>query len=107
MKRTAIALLLGLSAFAVHATPGNASAAPDPAQGENIVITPDSADRAQAPETGCIRASGTQLKRRDAKGCTGAPGQSYDRDDIQRTGATNTADALKALSPRVNVRRGG
>lgn len=107
MKKTLAALFLGLSAFAAQAQTESATAAADPAQDENIVITSENVETAAGNEAGCIRTSGTHLKQRDAKGCTGAPGQSYSREQIDRTGANNTADALKALSPRVTVRRGG
>lgn len=105
MKRTALALLLGLSAFAVQA---QSPAAPVEATGpaaETKVITGDNIAKA-AHDNGCIRETGTRLKRRDAKGCTGAPGESYSRADIDRTGAVDTADALRRLSPRVTVGRG-
>lgn len=111
MMRTAIALLFGLSAFAAQAQPPAtvpqavepaADAAP-PAADASTAVT---ADDAAKPDTRCVRDTGTRLETRDEKGCTGAPGDSYSREDIEATGATDTADALRKLSPRATVRRG-
>ena len=105
MKRLALTLLLGLSAFAVQAQdPAPAQeAAPAVAAEEATVITP--ADTAKL-DNGCVRETGTRLKRRDQRGCTGSPGQSYSRADIDATGAVDTADAIRKLSPRATVSRG-
>jgi hypothetical protein len=105
MKRLALSLLLALSAFAVQAqVPVPAEeAAPAHAAEEATVITP--ADTAKL-DNGCVRETGTRLKRRDQRGCTGSPGQSYSRADIDATGAVDTADAIRKLSPRATVSRG-
>ena len=106
MKRLALTLLLGLSAFAVQAQTAPAEeAAPVAVAEETTVITP--ADTAKpVRDNGCVRETGTKLKRRDANGCVGVPGQSYSRADIDATGAIDTADAVRKLSPRANVSRG-
>lgn len=105
MKRLALTLLLGLSAFAVQAqSPAPAEeVAPMVAAEETTVIAP-----AGTPllDNGCVRETGTKLKRRDRNGCTGSPGQSYSRADIDATGAIDTADAVRKLSPRATVSRG-
>lgn len=107
MKRLTLTLLLGLSAFAVQAqtAPPAEEAASVAASEETTVITP--ADTAKpVRDNGCVRETGTKLKRRDANGCVGVPGQSYSRADIDATGAIDTADAVRKLSPRANVSRG-
>ncbi len=37
--------------------------------------------------------------------CTGAPGHAYTRQDIERTGAIDTGDALRQLDPSLTIRR--
>lgn len=106
MKKFALVLALGLFALAAHAQSEVAPAAAPDASAETTVVTPD--PQAAAPrDTGCIRETGTRIDKRDKNGCTGAPGQSYSREDIDRTGATDTAEAIRKLSPRATVRRGG
>lgn len=116
MKHTAHVLLLALSAFAVQAsdtvaTTGSATTATKvdtvkPAAEKEIVISASAADTVVVRDTGCVRDSGTHLARRDKNGCTGAPGQSISRTEIDRSGATDTADAIRKLSPSATVRRG-
>ena len=106
MKKFAIALALGLFAIAAHAQSDVAATGTVPASTETTVISPDPA-ATQPREKGCVRESGTVLDKRDKDGCTGAPGQSYSREDIDRTGAVDTGDAIRKLSPRATVRRGG
>jgi len=108
MKPTAFVLLLGLFAFAVQAQPPAAAPepAPEAAQPADEEVTLITAADAAAQDTGCVRDTGTRLKHRDRKGCTGAPGESFSREDIDRTGAVDTADAIRKLSPRASVQRG-
>jgi len=106
VKKFAIALALGLFAAAAHAQSDVAAVQAAPASTETTVISPDAA-ATQPPEKGCVRESGTLIDKRDKNGCTGAPGQSYSREDIDRTGAIDTGDAIRKLSPRATVRRGG
>lgn len=122
MNRYALTLLLGLSVVAVQAkTPAPAeaqvpataatpaapatAATPVAAAGETTVITPANTAKPEL-DPGCVRESGTRIKKRDKKGCTGAPGSSYSRADIDRTGAVDTADAIRKLSPSATVSRG-
>jgi len=35
--------------------------------------------------------------------CSAAPGRTYSQEDVQRTGQTNVADALRMLDPSVTV----
>lgn len=117
MKRLALSLLLTLSAFAVQAQSPAAPAA-DPAASapaDTAVpardgATPADADTAsadalaaadKASERNCVRETGSRIKRRDRDGCNGQPGESYTGDELRRTGASNPAEALRLLSPRV------
>jgi hypothetical protein len=62
------------------------------------------ADDAKPPlsEANCVRKTGSRIRQRDAKtACTGQPGRSYSKDELDRTGHTNLGDALRALDPAV------
>lgn len=48
----------------------------------------------------CLRDTGTRIQRRDRAGCNHAIGESYTGEELRRTGATTTAEALRLLSPR-------
>ena len=51
----------------------------------------------------CLRHTGSRITQRDGKArCTGQPGRAYSKDDIDRTGHTHLADALRALDPALN-----
>lgn len=49
----------------------------------------------------CLRDTGSRIRHRSLQKqrCVSAPGRSYSREDLQRTGASNTADALRMLDP--------
>lgn len=106
MNRFALALSLGFAALSVQAQ-SEPAPVPAPAAPEDAVVVRDDASVRPAPEAGCIRESGTRLRKRDSKGCTGAPGESYSRDQIDRSGAIDTGDAIRRLSPSASLRRGG
>lgn len=52
----------------------------------------------------CLTQTGTRINTRDPKtgkaACQG-PGRNYSRDDIDRTGQTDLADALRRLDPSI------
>jgi hypothetical protein len=50
----------------------------------------------------CIRDTGTRLPAKPP-GCQNFPGRSYSQNDIDRTGQTDTAEALRMLDPSVTV----
>ncbi len=106
MNRFAIALVLGFAAASAQAQTEPAPT-PEPAAPEDTIVVRNDGQARDALDTGCVRDSGTLLRKRDKKGCTGAPGQSYSREQIDRTGAIDTGDALRKLSPSVRLRRGG
>ena len=58
-------------------------------------------------KTGCITETGTRIKHRakDKYGCNGFAGRSYDRDDIDRTGAFTAGEALEHLDPSIQISR--
>jgi hypothetical protein len=106
MKSFALALVLGLSTTAAFAQSGAAPAPAPERAAETTVVTPEAPSTA-VRDTGCIRDTGTRLRKRDRNGCTGGPGQSYSREDLERTGGTDTSDVLRRLNPSVSLDRGG
>lgn len=48
----------------------------------------------------CLKQTGSRIKRKDGE-CIEAPSKVITRDDIDRTGSINTADAIRKLDPAV------
>jgi len=107
MKSLLISLLgaLAFSAAAQAAEPQTTPAAhgvPTTAQTE--------AKKAPVGDAHCLRHTGTRIvsraeARADRKprGCSsGAIGRAYTRDDLNRTGETTVADALRKLDPSIH-----
>jgi hypothetical protein len=104
MNRLLLIAFLSSFAFAVNAE----DAAPQPAAaGEVVEITGDSVKPDEAPkfERNCIRQTGSRINRQDRHGCNGLAGSSYTREDLDRTGAMTTAEALERLDPRITIGR--
>jgi len=105
------AAMLSLSCLAAQAQEMTSDASPAP-----------QADAQTAPparaEVNCVRYTGSLVlaaqARRDERRaratgttaaqppCNGSPGQGYSREDIQRTGAIDLADALRKLDPAIH-----
>ncbi len=110
MKRFVLPLLLAFSPLAALACdrvelPEPVAAEPvlpaAPAD-EPVLISAAAAEDASA--RGCVRDTGTRTPSRDEDGCNGLPGESYDKEQIDRTGAVDTADAIRRLSPSATIR---
>jgi hypothetical protein len=114
MNRFAIACLFTFAAAAAQAgAPVAAESAPTldttaveteatAGKPENIVIRPDVAKTRYVADTGCVRTSGSRVRRPvDENGCNGLPGSSYTRSQLDSTGAATTAEALKRLDSRL------
>ena len=82
---TSIAALLALAACAAN-TASVKPVAATPALGQNPACAPQSSSRIDAGPTNCP-----------------GFGRSYSSDDITRTGATTTGDALRLLDPAITV----
>ncbi|MBS0212051.1 MAG: hypothetical protein JSR26_02570 [Proteobacteria bacterium] len=70
--------------------------------------TVSAADQKEA-DAFCLRETGTHVRSVTPKPhndraveCAGSPGRTYTREDIDRTGAINTADALRRLDPSIH-----
>ncbi|MES0874069.1 Plug domain-containing protein [Sinimarinibacterium thermocellulolyticum] len=62
---------------------------------------PADAQTAAAESSNCLQHTGSRIRRSEARPCVAAPGQVITREEIERTGATTTADAIRRLSPSV------
>jgi hypothetical protein len=63
--------------------------------------TPGAQTAKQAQPPGCVASTGTMLPTQSTS-CTG-PGNTYSLDQMKRTGATTTSDALRLLDPAVTI----
>lgn len=76
----------------------------DAAATEEVNITADKS-AATVAKTNCVTETGSRIKRKDKKGCNGLAGRSYDREELDRTGANNIGDALQMLDPSIQISR--
>ncbi|MET3929361.1 hypothetical protein ABIE51_001248 [Lysobacter sp. OAE881] len=69
-----------------------------------VAANTDAANAKRTSNVGCVKDTGTNIRPRDPKTgkalCIG-PGRSYSREQIDRTGQTDLADALRRLDPSV------
>ena len=111
MKRVLLASLLAACAFAASAQQASVSAQADAS------VRTDGATQAQVQadtksktdiDRNCLRQTGTHIRDRSAtdgkgrKRCVAANGRVYTRDDIDRTGQTDIAEALRQLDPSIH-----
>ena len=108
---TLLALAASLMAATAQAQSPASTPEPTPAAVadravETAASTPVSGkteDKPRLSEANCVRQTGSRIRQRDAKtACNGQPGRSYSKDDLDRTGHTNLADALRTLDPSVH-----
>jgi len=103
-------LILGAAIFSLAALANaqsvdvTATATKDVAATEQVSISADKSDVTIA-KTNCITQTGSRIKSTDKKGCNGKPGRSYDKDDIDRTGALTVGEALERLDPSIRISR--
>lgn len=84
----------------VASTQADAAVAAD----AQVAANTDAANAKRTSNVGCVKDTGTNIRPRDPKTgkalCIG-PGRSYSREQIDRTGQTDLADALRRLDPSV------
>lgn len=110
MRRILMTALVSVAAAAAFAqAPAPTPQAPSVTAGDPAA---DTAPREASPT--CLRHTGSRIvatrNARQEAGkdagaepvCVNASGRSYSRDDLERTGRTNVADALRMLDPSVN-----
>lgn len=61
---------------------------------------PTQTSAAETPPN-CMQDTGSRIRRSEDRPCVAAPGSVYTREDIERSGATTTSEALRRLSPSI------
>lgn len=108
MKHLMISLLGALAiAGAVQAAEPQAAASQASLAGDAASTTPDEAKKAEMNDHRCLRHTGTRISSRTdsrkQRACSnGAIGRAYSREDLDRTGEVNIAEALRKLDPSVH-----
>ena len=62
----------------------------------------DAKTRTAAVAPQCAAETGSRIHR-DSSQCSASPSRTYTRDDIERTGSIDTAEALRLLDPTITV----
>jgi len=106
MKRLLIVPLLGLAFAASAQPPTPAVAAPSaaPAPAAEAAPAPSAlpeGDVRRLSDLNCPRETGTRIVKRDGKRTCAQAGRVYSREDIERTGHTDLAQALRTLDPSI------
>lgn len=113
MKAIGFALVLALMSPAAFAEDPAASiavgepnpSAPTQAQGDNDLASAekDSAEKTKKlHDRNCLRETGSRIKPKDKDACLPVAGRSYDKDDLDSTGASTVAEALQRLDPAIS-----
>lgn len=107
MNKLLVLLLAGGFASAAFAQTADVEQTLEPGA---AAIGAESSD-ADVNDRNCLRSTGSLItasanakaerKGRKADRCANAFGRSYDRDDIERTGASDVAQALRMLDPSI------
>src|SRR4051812_27742576 len=105
VNKILVSLLLAACITSAYAQADNTNAnAGDKARSE----APMTAEQKSA-EAFCLRQTGSHLRSLTAKPhndraveCANAPGRVYTREDMERTGAIDTKDAIRRLDPSVH-----
>ena len=106
-----VALSAATASFAQEATPPTATDATMQAAGDaqNSAATTAAAHRQvlKPGDRNCLQTTGSLIPAKPGTCLTGAPGRSYSKEDIDRTGQPTLGPALQMLDPAVTVRGGG
>jgi hypothetical protein len=89
-------LSLAAVAYADPAANGNASASAAGSQDASALAIDN---------RNCVKDTGSMIQRKDGCTANGANSQSYDQDDVRRTGATSPGGAIRDLVPGATVGR--
>lgn len=106
MNRIVISLFLSAFALGANAQTQTPAPAPDAAvqtQNASTEVTVITGDADHSNDRHCLRETGSHIANKHKKTCVSANGSSYSREDIDRTGTTDLADALRHLDPSVHV----
>ncbi|MEP6632944.1 MAG: hypothetical protein ABJA62_01910 [Luteimonas sp.] len=101
-------LLFGF-AFAAQAQSGSVTVKDDADQAVAQMPAADALAQHKLSDRNCLRSTGSLITARqndnlpkDKQTCAPVTGRSYSRDDIDRTGSVNLADALRKLDTAVH-----
>jgi len=97
-------LMAGVAQAQTAAPPAEPAPATAPATDAAVPASekPKNDDKPRLSDAQCIRNTGSRVRPRDAKTpCNGQPGRAYTRDDLDRTGQTGLAEALRTLDPSI------
>lgn len=100
MNRLVVTLIAATFAIGAHAQVPAADANKDQPTQADVVIT---GAHKPAPDRNCLKQTGSLIVRREKEACINAAGRSYSREDIDRTGARDLADALQRLDPSIRA----
>lgn len=72
---------------------------------ESAEVVEIKAEKPKLSNRNCVRETGSHIAKKDKNICNGLPGRSYDREDIERTGAMDIGQALERLDPSISIGR--
>lgn len=104
MSKLLIPTLFALCVGVAHAQSGTVVTTDEKGKVESVSQT----NAEKAADAFCLKQTGSHLKTiTDKRGsgieCVNAPGHVWTRDDLDRTGALTTADALRQLDPSIRI----
>ena len=109
MNRVLFSLLIGCCASTAWAQSGSISVSHEHGKVESTTTVSNNA-AARSADRFCLRDTGSHISShlysksgdgRKYTDCVNANGRVYTREDLERTGASNTADALRRLDPSI------
>lgn len=106
MNKILISALLAMGVSSAIAQSATLTTTDDKGKVETKTATQTAAEK--SADRFCLRETGSHLHaittdhNQHAVECAKAPGRAYSREDIERTGATTTADALRRLDPSIH-----
>ncbi len=106
MNKILFSVLFTLCVGTAFAQSGSVTTTDD--KGNVETVTPVQTASEKSADAFCLHETGTHIRaiRKDRSEntvvCNGLPGRAYTREDIERTGAISTADALRRLDPAIH-----
>jgi hypothetical protein len=106
MNKILLPLLLTLYCGSAFAQSGSVTTTDQ--NGKVEAVTPARTAAEKSADAFCLRETGSHLHAiktehsEHAVQCANAPGHSYSREDLERTGALTTAEALRRLDPSIH-----
>jgi hypothetical protein len=106
MNKILFPVLLTLCIGSAFAQSGSVTTSDE--KGKVEAVTPAQTAAEKSADSFCLHETGSHLRairnehNEHAVECANAPGRAYTREDIERTGATTTADALRRLDPSIH-----